>query len=109
MSLKRRLENLEEHHRVQFAPAKWEAWDELVKRLTTEELKWLCEPCDKAQSLVPCPHVEMVSCGCRSDERRRRGFEAHPDLVDEFVRRRDALVGRAGEIRGREVWRHTRQ
>jgi hypothetical protein len=55
MSLKRRLESLEEHHRVQLAPAKWEAWDELVKRITTEELKWLTEPCDKAQSLVPCP------------------------------------------------------
>ena len=109
MSLKRRLESLEERHRVEVASSEQEVCDEFVKRLTTEELKWLCEPSDEAQSLVPCPHIEMVSCGCKSDERGRRGFEAHPELAEEFNRRRDVLLGRVGEIMGREVWRHAKQ
>jgi hypothetical protein len=79
------------------------------QRLTTDELRWLTEPSDKAQSLVPCPHVEMVSCGCKSDERGRRGFEAHPELEERFVHRWNTLLERAGEIMGREVWRRTEQ
>src|SRR5918997_6992998 len=98
MSLKRRLQNLEERHRVELAPPEQEAWDELLKRLTTDELRWLTEPSDKAQSLVPCPHVEMVSCGCKSDERGRRGFEAHPELEERFVHRWNTLLERTGEI-----------
>ncbi len=107
-SMRRRLKRLEESSR-EAVPSRWEAWDELIKLLTTDELKWLTEPSDEAESLVPCPHVEMVSCGCKSDGRGRRGFEAHPELEEEFVRRCNTLLGRAGEIMGREVWRHTKQ
>lgn len=110
MSLKRRLESLEERHRAEVVPSEQEVvWDELLKRLTNDELRWLSEPSDEAESLVPCPHVEMVSCGCKSDERGRRGFEAHPELEERFVRRWNTLLERAGEIMGREVWRRTEQ
>ena len=109
MNLKRRLEDLEVRHRAQTPPSEREAWGELLKRLTTDELRWLAEPSDEAESLVPCPHVEMVSCRCRSDERGRRGFEAHPELEERFVGRCNTLLERAGEIMGREVWRRTEQ
>ena len=104
MNLKRRLEGLEERHRAQ---SEGEVWGELLKRLTTDELRWLAEPSDEAESLVPCPHVEMVSCRCSSDERTRRGFEAHPDLAEEFIRRANTLLERTSEIMGREVWSRT--
>jgi len=104
---KRRLERLEVRLEAEMTPPEREAWDELLKRLTTDELRWLTEPSDEAESMVPCPHVERVSCGCRSDERGRRGFEAYPELADEFVRRRNTLVERADEIVGREVWRRS--
>ena len=106
-SVRRRLSELEDRHRAGTVPPEQEAWDELLKRLTTDELRWLSEPSDEAASLVPCPHVEMLSCGCRGDERGRRGFEAHPELADEFMRRVNALVERADEIMGREVWRRS--
>jgi hypothetical protein len=98
MNLKPRLEDLEERHRAEMAPPEREAWDELLKRLSTDELTWLTEPSVEAQSLVPCPHVEMVACGCRGEERRRRGFEAYPELLEEYVQRRSTLLERAGEI-----------
>lgn len=97
-SLESRLARLEEHHRVEMAPPEREAWGEFIKRLTTDELTWLTEPSDEAQRLVPCPHVEMVSCGCRGDGRRRRDFEAHPELLEEYVQRRNALLERTHEI-----------
>jgi hypothetical protein len=103
MNLKRRLESLERHR----AQSEGEAWGELLKRLTTDELRWLAEPSDEAESLVPCPHVEMVSCRCSSDERERRAFEAHPELAERFVRRCNTLLERTGEIMEREVWRRT--
>lgn len=101
MGTRRRLERLVQRLVAQTAPPEREAWDELIKRMTTDELRWLVEPSDEAQSLVPCPHVEMVACGCRGEERRRRGFEAHPELVDEYVRRRNNLLKRTSEIMGR--------
>ena len=101
MNLKQRIEGLEERHRAETAPPEREAWDHFLKRLTTDELTWLTEPSDEAQSLVPCPHVEMLSCGCKGEERRRRGFEAHPELFDEYVQRRNTLLERTSEIMGR--------
>jgi hypothetical protein len=109
MNLKPRLEDLEDRHRAWTVPPEQEAWDELLKRLTTDELRWLAEPSDEAASLVPCPHIKKMFCGCRSDERGRRGFEAHPDLGDEFIRRANTLLERTSEIMGREVWRRTEQ
>ena len=101
MGARRRLERLEERLVAQTASPERKAWGELLKRLTTDELRWLVEPSDEAQSLVPCLHVERLACGCRGEERRRRGFEAHPELLEEYVQRRNALVERAGEIMGR--------
>ena len=101
--LKRRLSELEEHRRAETVPPRLKAWGEFIKCLTTDELTWLTEPSDEAQSLVPCPHVELVACGCRGEERRRRGFEAHPELLEEYVQRRNTLLERAGEIMGREA------
>src|ERR687893_468542 len=104
MNLKRRLDELAERHRAQ---SEGEAWGELLERLTTDELRWLAEPSDKAESLTPCPHVEMVSCRCSSGERERRAFEAHPELEEEFIRRVNTLLERTSEIMEREVWRRT--
>ena len=39
---------------------------------------------------------------CLTDERRRRGFEAHPELREEYLRRHRSLFGRAEEIMRRE-------
>jgi hypothetical protein len=102
-SLRGRLERLERHCPETAQHAQKEL-DEFLKRLSDGELRWLHEPADKAASLVPCPHVEMVSCGCRGDERSRRGLEAHPELADEFVRRYNALLERAEEIMERVPW-----
>jgi hypothetical protein len=82
--------------------ARRETHREFFRRLTREELDWLLAPDDEAQSRVPCPHVEMLRCGCRSDERQGRGFEAHPGLREEYLRRRELLFGRAEEIMRRE-------
>jgi hypothetical protein len=98
MNLRRRIESLKERHRAETAPPEREAWDHFLKRLTTDELTWLTEPSDEAQSLVLCPHVEMVSCGCRGEERRRRGFEVHPELLEEYMCRRNTLLERTDEI-----------
>jgi hypothetical protein len=106
---RRRLERLEGHLRTETAPPEWEEWSELLKRLSTDELRWLSEPSEEAASLVPCPHVEKIFCGCRSDERERRGFEAYPELAEEFIRRVNALLERTSEIMGREVWRHAKR
>ena len=105
MNLKRRLEGLEERHRAQTPPSEREAWGELLKRLTTDELRWLAEPSDRAESLVPCPHVDAFLCRCSSDVRTRRGFEAHPELEEEFIRRANTVLERTSEIMEREVWR----
>ena len=100
--LERRVSELEERFRAETALPQREAWDYLFKCLTTDEFRWLSEPPDEAQCLVPCPHVEeLASCGCRSDRRRERGFEAHPELVDEYVQRRNTLLERTSEIMGR--------
>jgi hypothetical protein len=97
----RRVAALEERIGASEDGARREAHREFFRR-TREELDWLLEPADEAQSRVPCPHVEMLRCGCRSDERRRRGFEAHPELREEYLRRRMSLFGRAEEIMRRE-------
>ena len=78
------------------------AYREFIERLTFEELEWLSEPGDEAESLVPCPHVELVKCGCRGPERARRGFEAYPELLAERVRRLRILNKRREEILARE-------
>lgn len=101
--LERRLSELEERHRAGTVPTQLKAWDEFIKRLTTDDLTWLLEPSDEVQSLVPCPHVEMGTCGCRSDGRRRRGFEKHPELLEEYLRRRNTLLERTGEIMERAL------
>jgi hypothetical protein len=100
--LTRRLAALEERLAVPEAEARREAYRQFLRRLTREELEWLLEPDNEAQSRVPCPHVEMLQCACRSDERRGRGFEAHPGLREEYLRRRELLFGRAEEIVRRE-------
>ena len=102
MRLEGRLARLEERIGASEDGARREAYREFFRRLTVEELDWLLAPDDEAQSRVPCPHVEMLGCACRSDERRRRGFEAHPELREEYLRRRRSLFGRAEEIVRRE-------
>jgi hypothetical protein len=96
-SLERRLARLEDRQ-----GDKWDREDEeFVSRLTDGELGWLLEPAEEAQRLVPCPHVELVTCGCRGDEREQRGFEAHPELFEEYLRRREILLER-NELGGEE-------
>jgi hypothetical protein len=95
-----RLNRLEERVQVGYD----QEFDEFLKRLTDDELEWLLGPDREAQSLVPCPHVEMVECGCKSRERARRGYEERPELLDEYLRRRNILVERADEIMERAPW-----
>lgn len=80
-SLERRLAALE----GQIKPPEDREGRELLSCLTWEELKWLSEPVEEAQSRVPCPHVELISCTCRGTERERRGFEAHPELLEKHL------------------------
>ena len=100
-SIERRLEALEAHLSSGPDLARQQAYRAFIERLTGDELSWLADPGEEAQSLVPCPHVEMLECECRSDERAQRGFEAHPELREEYLRRRQSLVERAEEIMAR--------
>lgn len=97
-SLDGRLRRLEERPGEVTEDEKERGRREFFKRLTREELDWLDESARQASSLVPCPHVELIECGCRGAERERRGFEARPDLFEEFRRRYESLLDRAGEI-----------
>lgn len=98
-SLGRRLERLEARSGGTDAERRAQAHREFFRRLTRDELEWLCEPGHRAQDLVPCPHVELVECGCRGADRELRGFEAHPELREEYERRFGVLLER---VRGRE-------
>ena len=100
--MNRRLQALEERIVVSEDELRKKALDEFYRHLTYEELDWLSEPGDEAQKLVPCPHVESIRCGCRGSERERRGFEAHPELWEEYLRRRKSLLDQAEEILERE-------
>ena len=97
-SMRRRLEQLEEHTSVK----EEHNLREFFKRLTREEILWLDEPGRQAERLVACPHVELVGCGCRSVERQRRGFEARPDLHQEYLKRQASMLERVEEIMQRD-------
>lgn len=102
MSLKRRLGRLEEQVRGVAEDEGERVRREFFRRLTREELDWLDGPTRQASHLVPCPHVELIECGCRGAEREQRGFEARPDLFEEFRRRYESLLERADEIMQRD-------
>lgn len=94
MGLERRLAALE----AQTTPPEDRESREIICRLTWEELTWLSEPSKEAQSRVPCPHVELISCGCRGAEREQRGFVSHPELLEKYQERWRTLEERTGEI-----------
>ncbi len=103
--INRRLERLEEEFAIPPEDEReWQAVREFVRRLTDEELDWLSEPSEEAQDLVPCPHVESITCDCRGDGREIRGFEASPELRREAERRWQALCERQSEIMAREPY-----
>ena len=93
-SIERRLEALEA--RIGGGDERTRVFNDFLRDLSDEELCWLLEPGDQAQSLVPCPHVEMLECACSSDGRVQRGFEAHPGLREEYLRRRQTLLREKG-------------
>lgn len=62
-----------------------------AEQLSDTQLDWLLEPTEEAQRRVPCPHTESLECDCRSSERTTRGFEAFPELVEEYERRQAVL------------------
>jgi hypothetical protein len=95
-SIERRVKALEERNRGSEDDLQAAELRAFYGSLSLEDLEWLCEPGDEAQSLVPCPHVEMVECDCKSDQRVRRGFEAYPELREESERRLSSLKARAG-------------
>jgi hypothetical protein len=64
---------------------------EALAALSDGQLDWLLEPIDEGQSSVPCPHVESIECGCRSDGRLRRAIEVYPELLAEYLRRQGVL------------------
>ena len=68
---------------------------EFLSSLTDEELAWVAEPGKEAARLVPCPQ-HGGECLCVTDERNNHGFEARPDLRDEFQRRFQHLKERKG-------------
>lgn len=101
-SIKRRLEHLESRLEAPADERRRATYRELLRRLTPDELDWLCEPGERAQELVPCSHVGLVQCGCHSAERKIRGFEANPHLREEYERRYKDLLARGEEIMRRD-------
>lgn len=93
--LAKRIGELERRSGLVHKDERAEAVRESIKGLTTAELRWLLQPAHEAQRRVPCPHVEKVGCACKSAERQRRGFEAHPELCEEYARRSGILKTRS--------------
>jgi hypothetical protein len=63
-------------------PSEW------LRLLSDEELAWLLEPAEEAESRVPCEnHVGLIECGCSSKERMLQGLEEFTELAEEYERR----------------------
>jgi hypothetical protein len=91
-SLERRLRHLQEV--VGRKDAKAKAFDEFLKRLSDDQLRWMLEPIHEAQQRVPCAsHADSFECVCGSDERRRQAIETYPEQVEEYVLRQRKLQG----------------
>ncbi len=101
-TIDRRLARLEDQIKAPEGELQRWAQREFLKRLTWEELRWLGEPTEQAQSLVPCPRFEPRECGCQCLARVDRGYEEHPELHDEKLRRWRSLYERREEILARE-------
>src|SRR3954468_8011737 len=101
MGLRRRLNALEGQITVPEDELRLQAEREFRKRLTYEESEWLYAPISEAEMLVTCP-IHGGKCACTNEPRRRRAFEEHPDLCEEFGRRWLVLYERREEILARE-------
>jgi hypothetical protein len=85
--LRRRLEVLEDR----VTKTREDGFGEFLRALTDDELRWLVEPLEDAESRVPCPK-HGGECGCSAEGRARRGIEAFPELAEDYIRRRQELI-----------------